>query len=295
MRPNDLADLLLLAALWGASFLFMRVAAPEFGPIALIALRVAIAALFLAAVLAVQGKLARLKHDAGAIAFVGIINSALPFTLLAYATLSVTAGFAAILNATAPLWGAVVAFVWLGMRLSAWRTFGLVLGFAGVVVLAWGKASFRPGGSGWAILAALVATFSYGIAANYTRERLGRADPMVVAAGSQIGAALALAPFAVATWPAQAVSASAWANVIVMGIASTGIAYILYFRLIANVGAARAIAVTFLVPVFAVLWGDLFLAESIGAQTAAGAAIILLGTAISSGVLKQPFVKTVKP
>jgi drug/metabolite transporter (DMT)-like permease len=288
MRLRDLIDLISLAALWGASFLFMRIAAPAFGPLALIELRVAIAAVFLLFVLAMSGKLATLKSDAGAMAWVGVINSAIPFTLLAYATLSVTAGFAAILNATSPLWAAVVALLWLGTRISGWRTMGLILGFAGVIVLVWGTASFKPGGTGLAIVAALLATLSYGIAANYAKKRLPAKDPMAVATGSQIGAAIVLLPFAIISWPQSPISAQAWVSVIVMGVASTGIAYILYFRLIANVGPAKAIAVTFLIPVFAVAWGYVFLYEALTTQMIVGAAIVLLGTAISTGVLPSP-------
>jgi drug/metabolite transporter (DMT)-like permease len=286
MKPRDLLDLVLLAALWGGSFLFMRVAAFEFGPLALIELRVGIAAVFLLVMLAARGRLGLLRTHAAPMAVVGVINSALPFTLLAYATLSVTAGFASILNAMSPLWGAIVACVWLRERLTPWRVAGLALGFAGVLLLAWGNASFKPGGSGLAIVAALVATLSYGIAASYTKRRLAGVDTLAVAAGSQVGAALVLAPLALLAWPAQPVSLTAWASVVVMGVACTGIAYILYFRLIANVGPARAIAVTFLVPAFAILWSAAFLGEGITTQTAAAGLVVLAGTALSTGLLK---------
>jgi drug/metabolite transporter (DMT)-like permease len=291
MRPRDVVELIALAALWGGAFLFMRVAAPEFGPIPLIELRVAIAAAFLLVVLTVSDKLRRLGERKGGLFVVGVANSALPFCLLAYATLFVTAGFAAILNATSPLWAAVVAFVWLGTRLSGWRIFGLGLGFVGVVVLVWGRVSLTTDGAGLAILAGLGASLSYGIAANYTREHLSAVDPLVIATGSQIGAALALLPLALWTWPEQAVSARAWVTVVVMGIASTGIAYMLYFRLIAHVGPAKAITVTFLVPVFAVVWGYGFLDEALTLQMALGGAVVLLGTGISTGLIK-PMLRT---
>jgi drug/metabolite transporter (DMT)-like permease len=286
MKPRDLLDLLLLAALWGGSFLFMRVAAPEFGPLALIELRVGIAAVFLLVVLVARGRLGLLRAHAAPMAVVGVINSALPFTLLAYATLSVTAGFASILNATSPLWGAIVAWVWLRERLTPWRMAGLAIGFAGVLLLAWGKVSFKPGGSGLAILAALIATLSYGIAASYTKRRLTGVDTLAVATGSQVGAALVLLPLALLAWPARPVSFTAWASVVAMGVACTGIAYILYFRLIAHVGPARAIAVTFLVPAFAILWGAAFLGEDVTMQTAAAGLVVLAGTALSTGLVK---------
>lgn len=146
MKPRDLLDLLLLAALWGGSFLFMRVAAPEFGPVALALVRVAVAAAFLVAVLAWLGRLDGLRARWAPLAIVGTINSALPFVLFAYATLSVTAGFAAILNATTPMWGALVAWAWLREPLGAARAAGLAVGFAGVLLLVGSRAGTAPGG-----------------------------------------------------------------------------------------------------------------------------------------------------
>jgi drug/metabolite transporter (DMT)-like permease len=288
MRARDAIELSVLAALWGASFLFMRVAAPELGPVALIALRVAIAALFLVPALALRGGFSQLRGRLVPVLVVGVINSALPFCLLAYATLSLTAGLASILNATSPLWGALVAHLWLGDRLDRSRASGLLVGFAGVVFLVWGKASFRAGGAGLAVLAAMVATLSYGIAASYAKRRLAGVAPLAVAAGSQLAAAIVLLPLAAALWPRHAVSARAWGAVVALGIGCTAIAYVLYFRLIAHVGAARAIAVTFLVPAFAVLWGALFLGESLTLRMLAGAAIVLAGTALATGLARLP-------
>lgn len=286
MRARDVVDLVVLAALWGASFLFMRVAAPELGPVPLMALRVGIAALFLFPVLAARRGLGDLRGRLGAIAVVGILNSALPFCLLAYATLSVTAGLASILNATSPLWGSLVAHVWLRDRLTPPRAAGLAIGFAGVAFLFWGRASFRPGGDGLAIVAALVATLSYGVAASYTKRRLAGVNPLAVAAGSQVAATAVLAPLAAALWPAGPVATATWAAVAALGLGCTAVAYVLYFRLIANVGPARAIAVTFLVPAFAMIWGALFLDEAVTLRTLAGCAVILAGTALATGLLR---------
>lgn len=288
MRTRDLAELLVLAALWGASFLFMRVAAPELGPVPLMALRVGIAAALLAPLLALRGRVGALRGRVLHVAVVGALNSALPFSLFAYATLSVTAGLASILNATSPLWGGLVAHFWLRDRLDRSRAAGLVVGFAGVAFLVWGRASFRPGGAGLAVAAALAATLSYGIAASWTKRFLRGVDPLAVAAGSQVAATLLLLPGAIAFWPEASPTATAWGSVVALGVACTAVAYVLYFRLIANVGPARAIAVTFLIPIFAVAWGALFLGEAISARTAAGTAIVLAGTALATGLLRAP-------
>lgn len=288
MGTRDVVELVVLAALWGASFLFMRVAAPEFGPVALIALRVGIAAAFLVPALALRGGLSGLRGRLLHVLVLGAINSALPFCLLAYATLSVTAGLASILNATSPLWGGLVAHLWLKDRLTRSRTLGLVVGFAGVTFLVWGRASFRPGGAGLAVVAAMAATLSYGVAASYAKRFLAGANPLAVAAGSQVGATLVLLPAAVALWPAGPVPAPAWEAVVALGVACTAVAYVLYFRLIGSVGPARAIAVTFLIPAFAMAWGALFLGEAITVRMLAGAGIVLAGTALATGIVKLP-------
>ena len=135
MRRSDVLELLTLAALWGGSFLFMRVAAPQFGPVALIALRVGIASCFLVPVLAWRGGLGALRAHWPHMLAVGVLNSAIPFCLFAYAELTLTAGFTSVLNAATPLFTAIVAFLWLGDRLSSWRVLGLAIGFVGVIVL----------------------------------------------------------------------------------------------------------------------------------------------------------------
>lgn len=285
MKTRDLIDLLLLAALWGASFLFMRVAAPEFGPVPLIEIRVAVAALFLLAILTWRGGLGGMLGKAVPLTVVGAINSALPFSLFAYAMLSVTAGFAAVLNASAPLFGALVAYLWFRETLTPARVLGLGVGFAGVLVLVWGKISFKADGSGWAVVAALVASLAYGIAANYTKRHLTGFDPVATATGSQIAATALLLPLAVLYWPATMPSLSSWLSAIALGIACTAIAYILYFRLIAHLGPAKAIAVTYLIPVFGMVWGLVFLHEVITPSMITGCVVILLGTALATGTL----------
>lgn len=285
MRLGDVTNLLLLAALWGGSFLFMRIGAGPFGAIPMAGLRTGIAALVLVALLAARGRIADMGVAPGALLVMGLLNSAIPFALFGFAALSLKAGFSAILNATAPFWGALVAFAWLGERITKLRVFGLVVGFSGVVVLVWGKLGFGAGGTGPAILAALGATLLYGISANYARRKLAGIGPLANSAGSQLAAALVLLPLTVAYWPAVTPGLLPWLAVIAMAVLSTALAYVIYFRLIASVGATRAITVTFLIPVSGMFWGWIFLGEDVTWNMAAGTVVILLGTALTTGLI----------
>ena len=289
MRPIDLLELVLLAALWGASFLFMRLGAAEFGPAPLAWLRVSGAALCLLPLLAWQGGLGALRTQWRSIALVGIVNSALPFVLFGVAALAIDSGLSAVLNATAPLWGAVVAALWLGERLTASRAAGLAVGFAGVVLLAWDKASLRPGEHGVsaavAIAACLAATLCYGFGANYARARLQGTAPMAIAAGSQLAAAAVLAVPGAWMWPAQMPGPRSWAAVAALAALCTGLAYLLYFRLIARLGASRAISVTYLIPLFGMAWGALILGERVTPAMVVGGAVVLAGTALATGLI----------
>jgi drug/metabolite transporter (DMT)-like permease len=292
MKPLDLLELLTLAAIWGASFLFMRMGAGEFGPVVLSALRVAGATAFLLPLLAARGQMSVLRQHWKPIAVVGVMNSALPFALFSLAALAINAGLSSILNATAPLWAALVAWCWLGDKPTRSRLLGLAIGFAGVAALAWNKASFKPGDFGVspavAVAACLLATLCYGFAANYTKRWLTGVAPLAVATGSQLFAALVLALPAAWWWPAVTPSTRAWASLGVLAILCTGVAYVLFFRLIARLGAAKAITVTFLIPIFGVLWGTLFLSEAITWSMVAGCAVILLGTGLVTGLLQLP-------
>jgi drug/metabolite transporter (DMT)-like permease len=287
LRRRDVGELLALAALWGGSFLFMRVAVPAFGPVALVFLRVAGAALVLVPLLALRGELASLRRHWRTIAVVGFVNSALPFLCFAYAALTINAGVSAIFNSATPLFAAIVAWLWLGDRMTPLRIVGLAIGFAGVLWIGWDKADFGPGGSAAAIGACLLATMSYGIGPSLTKRRLGGVPPLAVAAGSQVAAALFLAVPAALAWPARAPSAPAWAMVALLAFFGTGLAYLLYFRLIANAGPANAVAVTYLIPIFAVVWGGIFLGERLTLPLVAGCAVIFIGTALATGMLPR--------
>lgn len=263
----------------------MRIAAPEFRPVPLIATRVGVAAVFLFVILAAQGRTRQLYAHARPLLVLGALSAAVPFTLFAFAVLSLTAGFASVLNATVPLFGALVAYFWLGDTLGRMRIFGLVIGFAGVLVLVSDRISFDQGGSGWAILATLTASLLYGIAASFIKKYLGSVDPLVNAAGSEIAATAMLAIPAIFLWPAANPSPLSWASAISLGIFCTGVALVMFFRLIARIGPAKAITVTYLIPAFGVLWGFLFLDEPISGRMVAGCAVILIGTSLASGMI----------
>jgi drug/metabolite transporter (DMT)-like permease len=288
-------ELLLLSVLWGAAYLFMRAAVPAFGPAPLIALRLGLAAVLLLPVLALRGGLPALRAHPKQLLVLGVPYTALPFMLLAYASLHITAGLVAVLNATAPLFAALIAHYLLKERLGVWRACGLVVGFAGVAVLMWGSASFRSGSGVLAVFAVLGTSMFWGIGANYTRKHLAGADSMVITVGSLLAASVFLAPFAWASWPVEPPSPRAWAELAFLGVASSGIGFLMYFRLLRRIGPVRAMSVTFLNPVVAMISGAWYLGEEVTLQMLAGGAVVLLGTALSLGLIGERVSKLATP
>ncbi|WP_322043181.1 DMT family transporter [Paraburkholderia sp. J67] len=297
MNPIQLAQLIFLASLWGSSFLFIRIGVTDLGVAPLMALRVGIGALFLLLVLfsrrSPREAIATLRERALPLLVVGVLNSAAPFCLFAWAELTLSAGVTSVINATTPLFGAVVAYVWLKDRLTGARVLGLVIGFLGVLALVWDQIATRSGDGAstsatlLAAGAALLASALYGVAASCTKRHLTGVDPLTVAAGTMTASTIVLAPFALATWPHAAVSLHAWGAVLALGVACTGVAYLLFFRLIAAIGPARTITVTFVIPVFGILWGALFLGERVSIGMMEACLTILLGTALATGFIKH--------
>ena len=287
MKLSDILELLLLAALWGGSFLFMRIAAPVLGPVWLIEFRVLLAGLVLLPIL-VRLKLAgEIRRRFIPLLVVGCLNSAIPFLLLAFASVSLPAGFTSILNGTAPLFGTIVAFTWLHERLTPSRLLGFVLGFVGVVILVGWKTLETTSNVLIAIVAALLAALMYAIAAPYIKQNLADVPSLVVTTGSQLGAALVIIPALPFTLPQQTPSASVVISVLALAVLSTAFAYILYFRLIQNVGSTKALTVTYLIPLFAMLWGALVLGEAITSSMILGCGLVLLGTAIANDLFAK--------
>ena len=286
MRARDVVELLLLSVLWGGADLFTRAAVPAFGPTALVMLRFAIAGALLLPIIASRGKLSGLRQRPRELLMLALPFTALPFLVMSWSALHIGAGLLAVLMATAPMFAGLVAHFVYKDRLDIWRASGLAIGLAGVVLLmSGGKLQLKTTEGALALAAALFAAVLWSVGANYTRRRFGDVDPMVTTAGSLSLAGLALVPLAWATWPAAAPSLRAWIEVSLLGIASSGLGMLMYYRLLARIGAVRAMSVTFISPVVAIASGALYLGEAITPAVLGGTVIVLLGTALSLGLI----------
>jgi len=281
MRRADATRLVLLAALWGASFLFMRIVAPVLGPLITADARILLAAAALAIFYRIVRFDSRWRQWWPEYAIVGSMNTALPFLLYAYAAVHVPAGLSAVLNATAPMWGALLAAALLGEPLRLKRSVGLVLGVVGVALVTRPEPGidYPP----LAVAAALGGALCYAVAGVYLKRRAQGAPSRGLALGTQLAAGIMIAPFAAFSAPLGAVTPGVIAALVAMALLSGALAYVLYFRLIADVGPIRSLTVTYLIPVFGVLFGALFLGESITAWTLAGGTLVILGTVFVLG------------
>jgi drug/metabolite transporter (DMT)-like permease len=288
MQPGDLATLVLMAALWGGSYLFIRVGAPALGPLPLMAGRVALAGLVLWVVLRALGQRVALRPYAGRLLVLGFINAALPFTLIATAELRLGASLASVLNATVPLFGALLSAVWLGERVTAPRAAGLGLGLVGVAVLTGWSPVPLDAVTGLSVGAMLLASLSYAAAGIYSKRALAGVPAPTLALGQQVGALAWLAIPALLTLPAAPPAPAALGALAALAILSTALAFVLFFRLIARVGPTRTQTVTYLIPAFGMLWGHLFLDEPISGGMLAGFACIVASMVLVTGVRLTP-------
>lgn len=287
MNTTNLIRLFVLAAIWGGSFLFLRIAVPALGPALLIEYRVASAALFLLVVGLVLRKKLALRDHWRHYLILGFFNSALPFFLFAFAARTLSASLLTVLNATAPMWGALLGAIWTRSAVTPRSAAGLALGTLGVALLVgFDHISTQPG-AGIAIAAALLGAICYGIASLYAKTAK-KVDAFSNAHGSMWAAALLTLPL-LPWFPAPGTpTVGILGATLALGIVCSGIAYIIYFKLIEEIGTTSALTVTFLTPAFGILWGALFLGEVIGWYTIVGAAIVLLGTALVTGFIKGP-------
>jgi drug/metabolite transporter (DMT)-like permease len=273
LTPLELA---VLGAIWGGSFLFMRIAAPAFGPVPLVEARLALGGLIL---LPLLWRTTLTGAQWLRLTAIAAINNALPFVLFAWGAERAPAGIGAISNSMAALFVVLVAFLLYREPIGLRRGIGLALGFVGVVVLASGR---MGGSSVWpAALAGTTAALCYGFGVNWVRRHLSGVPAGTVAAASLLGASVLLAPFAFVTWPAQVPSVRAWLSALALGCVCTGLAYVLFYRLIHRIGASRAAMVTYVVPLFGVVWANVVLGEPITMTMAASGALILGGVFLS--------------
>ncbi|MGH3148986.1 MAG: DMT family transporter [Rubrobacter sp.] len=287
MTTRDLASLILLGLLWGASFLFIRVAVPALGPFPLMELRVALAVVALLVYGAIVGGLPRLRAHWRRFLVLGLVNSAVPFSLIAFAEIELTASLAAILNSTTVLFSAVVAAVWAGEALTAGKMVGVVLGVVGVAALVGWDPVAVTGTVLLSVAAMLLASFSYALGATYAKRAFADLPPLTMAVGQQAGAAGILLLPAALTLPDGDLSLAAGLSVLGLALLSTAAAYLLYFRLIENVGPTSTVTVTFLVPVFGLAFGVVVLGEPFGTGTLLGLGIVLLSVALVTGIPRK--------
>ncbi|SPA33860.1 conserved hypothetical protein, DUF6; putative transmembrane protein [Cupriavidus taiwanensis] len=303
MKPLDLLRLLALAALWGGSFLFIRIGAPVLGPLPTAFVRVLIGALTLAACLPLLGLRWDMQGKWPAVLALGVVNSGIPFAMYAVAALWLPAGYSAVFNAMTPLMGVVIGAIAFSEPLTRAKAMGVVLGVAGVALLTrTGPVAF----SSELLLGALACVFAtacYGLSGFLARRWItqrGGLDSRLVAAGSLVGAGAFLLPFcAAALWRHNTLpdaGAGVWAAMLGLGTLCTALAYILYYRLIADLGPVRSLTVTFLIPPFGMVWGALFLGEALSWAHAAGGTLIGMavwlvlrpGTAVQTGTRQAP-------
>jgi drug/metabolite transporter (DMT)-like permease len=280
MTAADFARLTLLAAIWGGAFPFMRVAAPVFGPAWTAELRVLLGGLALLVWFRLVGYDVGLRRNARAYLTIGAFGIALPFALYSYAAMHAPASLLSILNATAPMFGIAWSASFGDERITLRRLTGLALGLGGVSLVAAPAGPAMDADFGWAVAAALGACCAYGAVGVLMKRFSGGAAPRAMAAGNQLAAALVLLPL-LPVLPLQAAPTPiAVANLLALALLASAVAFPLYFRLIADVGATRALTVTYLIPLFGVFWGWLFLGEALPASALAGGMLILAGTVL---------------
>lgn len=284
MGGRDLGALVLLGALWGGSFIFIRVAVPALGPFVLMELRVGLAAIALALCAVAVGRLPKLRARWKEFLVIGALNAAIPFSLIAAAEITLTASLAAILNSTTVLFTAVVAAVWTGDALTVKKVVGVVLGIVGVAVLVGWDPIALNGVVLLSVGAMLAASLSYALGAVYAKRTFAGTSPLAMAIGQPMAAALLLLPLAAVSLPGEPPSVAVTLSVLGLALLSTAVAYMLYFRLIESVGPTSTVTVTLLVPVFGLLFGILLLNEPFGFGTLAGLGIILSSVALVTGI-----------
>lgn len=287
MKLRNFCELLLLSAIWGSSFLFLRIASPAFGPIFLIEMRVLSGLLVLLPVFFVMRKYQEFKLHWKMILLVSLLNMAIPFCFFAYSALNMGAGLLSIMNATVPIFTAMVGFLYFRQRLSQLGFAGLVVGLLGVAILMSESRAESGITSDLAIPAALFASILYGIAINLAAHKLQGVSGITITTGSLFFSSAILLPLAIRSRPEVIPEGVIWLSVLSLGIVCTGVGYVLFYRLIAEIGSQRAITTTYLIPLFSIFWGSLFLGETLTVAMFLGGVTVLLGVALTTGRSSQ--------
>ncbi len=278
MRSEDIARLVALAAIWGGSFIFLRVLSPVLGPVVTAASRVLIASIALIAYFRVAGVAADLRAQGRHYVVIGLVNSALPFVLFAFAALHLPASYSVIMNASTPLFAALLSALFLGERLSPPKIAGLFAGGAGVALVSGAGPVVPDAMFGLSIAACLGAALCYAASSVYMKKYAAGASPMAIAGWSQLAAGVALLPLVPLSPVRGEITPAVVGNVLGLALLCSAVAYLLYYRLIADVGPTRALTVAFLMPMFGMAWGALLLDETITWSMIAGCALIVGGT-----------------
>ena len=285
MRTSDLIRLVVLAAIWGSSYIFIRILAPAIGPMLTVETRVALAGVVILVYCAAMGLKIEWRRFGKHYVAIGMVNTAIPFMLYAFAALYLPASYSVILNSSAPMFGALFAAAWLGERLTVRRVIAMLVGIGGVAFVAHAGPVKVTSMVALAIVACLLAGACYGLAGVYTKKYLNAAPPQAIAGTSHLAAAVVCAIPALVARPAVVWTPHIIVSALALALMCSAVAYLMYFRLIAEAGPTKALTVTFLMPAFGMLWGALFLRETITPAMVLGCALILIGTADTVGLV----------
>lgn len=294
MRPHSIFELLLLSFFWGSSFLLIQIGVAEFGPPALIFLRTMLAGLVLVLILIFRNEVRLLVHHWKNFLPLGLLDSTLPYLLSAYAALHIPSGTISVINAVTPLWGALVAWLWLGIHPTLTSAMGLLIGLLGITFLVWDRFELALSDSTFALVAAVCGPVCYALSACYAKKYLSGFSPFVNATGSSLTSGVLLLPLAWYWWPTEPVSATAWSAALVLAVLCSAVAYVLYYRLIQHIGPARAMTVSYLVPVVGLFWGWMLMDEHFTLRTLLGVLLIFSGLALANGLGNNLSFKRVK-
>ena len=287
MKIRNFCELLLLSAIWGSSFLFLRIASPAFGPIFLVEMRVLSGLLVLLPVFFVMRKYQEFKLHWKMILLVSLLNMAIPFCFFSYSALNMGAGLLSIMNATVPIFTAMVGFLYFRQRLSRLGFAGLIVGLLGVAILMSESRDESGITSDLAIPSALFASILYGIAINLAAHKLQGVSGITITTGSLFFSSTILLPLAISSRPEVIPEGVIWLSVLSLGIVCTGFGYVLFYRLIGEIGSQRAITTIYLIPLFSIFWGSLFLGETLTVAMFLGGITVLLGVALTTSRSSQ--------